>query len=133
LFFRITIGIAEETYFRGIIFKLLREKYPIKKSVIISALVFGVGHIATVFVSKSIVIVVLSILNAVIFGIIASEIVTITESLIPVIIWHSAFDFVNSITLASGTNLIFVSVFQEIIMIIYAYNLWSKISLSNKT
>ncbi|WP_346940528.1 CPBP family intramembrane glutamic endopeptidase [uncultured Clostridium sp.] len=105
LFFTIAVGISEEIYFRGIILKLLEEKYPKKKSIIISALVFGI---------------------------IAAEIVTITKSLIPIIIWHFVFNFVNYITLATGVNEIFVIGFQEIIMIIYAYNLWSKISLKNK-
>lgn len=105
LFFTLAVGISEEIYFRGIILKLLEEKYPPQKSIIISALVFGI---------------------------IAAEIITITKSLIPIIIWHFVFNFVNYITLATGVNEIFVIGFQEIIMIIYAYNLWSKISLKNK-
>ena len=132
MFFTIAVGISEEIYFRGIIFNLLEEKYAIKKSIIISALVFGIGHIATAFTGGSILIVLLQILNAFIFGIIAAEIVNITKSLIPTITWHFVFNFVNYITLSTGTNAIFVIGFQEIIMIIYAYNLWCKISLRNK-
>lgn len=132
LFFTIAVGISEEIYFRGIILKLLEEKYPPKKSIIISALVFGIGHIASAFAGRSILIIVFQILNALVFGIIAAEIITITKSLIPIIIWHFVFNFVNYITLATGVNEIFVIGFQEIIMVIYAYNLWSKISLKNK-
>ena len=130
LFFTITIGISEEIYFRGIILRLLEEKYSIKKSIIISALVFGIAHIATAFVSRSILIVSLQILNAFIFGIIAAEIVTITKSIIPTIMWHVAFDFVNHVT--TGINELFMTATQVIIMIIYAYILWSKIVLKNK-
>lgn len=132
LFFTIAVGISEEIYFRGIILNLLEEKYTEKKAIIISALVFGIGHIAGIFADRSILIIIFQILNALVFGIIAAEIVIITKSLIPIIIWHVAFNFVNYITLATGVNEIFVIVFQEIIMIIYAYNLWSKISLKNK-
>ncbi|WP_399548997.1 hypothetical protein [uncultured Clostridium sp.] len=82
---------------------------------------------ASVFADRSILIIVFQILNALVFGIIAAEIVTITKSLIPIIIWHFVFNFVNYITLATGVNEIFVIGFQESIMIIYAYNLWSKI------
>ncbi|MEW9080919.1 lysostaphin resistance A-like protein [Terrisporobacter glycolicus] len=95
LFFTIAVGISEEIYFRGIILKLLEEKYPKKKSIIISALVFGIGHIASIFAGRSILIMVFQILNALVFGIIATEIVTITKSLIPIIIWHFVFNFVN--------------------------------------
>jgi membrane protease YdiL (CAAX protease family) len=131
LFFTLSVGISEETYFRGIILKLLEEKYPIKKSIIISALVFGTGHIASVLVDGSILAVSLQIVNAFVFGIIATEIVTITKSLIPIIIWHFVFDFVNHITLATGINEIIATGFQEIIMITYAFYLWSKIPLKN--
>ncbi len=131
LFFTLSVGISEEIYFREIILKLLEEKYPIKKSIIISALVFGAGHIASVLADGSILAVSLQIVNAFVFGIIAAEIVTITKSLIPIIIWHFVFDFVNHITLATGINEIIATGFQEIIMIIYAFHLWNKIPLKN--
>jgi uncharacterized protein len=132
LFFTLAIGISEEIYFRGIILKLLEEKYHIKKAIIISALVFGVGHIASLLApGSSLIVVLLQILNALVFGLIAAEVVIITKSLIPIIIWHAAFDFVNHITLAKGINEIIVIGFQEIIMITYAYYLWSKISLKD--
>ena len=71
-------------------------------------------------------------INAFVFGIITAEIVTITKSIIPTIIWHFVFNFVNYITLANGINEIVVTGLQVIIMITYAYNLWSKILLKNK-
>jgi len=132
LFFTLTIGIPEEVYFRGVILKLLVEKYPIKKAILISALVFGTGHIASILAGGSILIVLLQMINAFVFGIITAEIVTITKSIIPTIIWHFVFNFVNYITLANGINEIVVTGLQVIIMVIYAYNLWSKIPLKNK-
>ena len=74
----------------------------------------------------------LQILNAFIFGIIVAEIVTITKSIIPTITWHVAFDFINYVTLSTGINELFMTGFQVIIMIIYAYILWNKIVLKNK-
>lgn len=131
-FFTLAIGISEEVYFRGVILKLLVEKYPIKKAIIISALVFGAGHIASILAGGDILTVLLQMINAFVFGIITAEIVIITKSIIPTIIWHFVFNFVNYITLANGINEIIVTGIQVIIMIIYAYNLWSKISLKNK-
>lgn len=126
LFFTLAVGISEEIYFRGIILKLLEEKYHIKKAIIISSLVFGIGHIASLLAGESILVVILQILNAIVFGIVASEIVIITKSVIPTIIWHTIFNFVNYITLATGTNEMIVIGIQVIIMVIYAYVLWKK-------
>lgn len=133
LFFTLAIGISEEVYFRGVILNLLVKKYPIKKSIVISALIFGAGHIASILAGTSILTVLLQMINAFVFGIITAEIVTITKSIIPTIIWHFVFNFVNYITLANGINEIIATGFQVIIMIIYAYNLWGKISLKNSS
>jgi uncharacterized protein len=128
IFFALAVGISEELYFRGIILKLLKDNFSGKQTVVISALIFGIGHIASALSGKGIMAVLLQIINAIVFGILAAEIVTITKSLIPIIIWHFVFNFVNDITLAAGINEIFVIGLQEIIMLIYAYILWSKIS-----
>jgi uncharacterized protein len=127
-FFALAVGISEELYFRGIILKLLKDNFSVKQTVVISTLIFGIGHMASALSGKGIVAVLLQIINAIVFGILAAEIVIITKSLIPTIIWHFVFNFVNYITLANGINEIFVIGLQEIIMVIYAYILWSKIS-----
>lgn len=131
-FFTLMVGISEELYFRGIILKLLKDNFPIKQAVAICALIFGIGHIANALSGTSTIYVFLQIINAIVFGILATEIVVITKSLIPIIIWHFAFDFINYIALATGKTEIFVIGLQEIIMIIYAYYLYSKISSENK-
>lgn len=131
-FFTLMVGISEEVYFRGIILKLLKDNFPIKQAVVISALIFGIGHIANALSGTSTIYVFLQIINAIVFGMLATEIVVITKSIIPVIVWHFAFDFINHITLATGITEILVIGLQEIIMIIYAYYLYSKISLENK-
>lgn len=127
-FFTLIVGISEELYFRGIILKLLKDNYSVKQTIVISALVFGIGHIAGILAGKSIVEVLLQIINAIVFGILAAEIVILTKSLFPVIIWHFLFDFVNHISLATSTSQYIAIGFQEIIMIIYALYLWSKVS-----
>ncbi len=127
LFFTLAIGFSEEVYFRGIIYKILEEKYPVKKSVVLSAVIFGIGHIAQVLAGVSDLIVLLQIINAFVFGVIAAEIFAITKSLIPTIIWHFVFNFVNDISSASGINVVIVIGFQVIIMVIYAFYLWKKV------
>lgn len=130
-FFTLMVGISEEFYFRGIILKLLKDNYSVKQTIVISALVFGIGHIASILAGKSIVEVLLQIINAIVFGILAAEIVILTRSLFPVIIWHFLFDFVNHISFATSASQYIAIGFQEIIMIIYALYLWNKVSLGN--
>ena len=130
-FFTLMVGISEELYFRGIILKLLKDNYSVKQTIVISALIFGIGHIAGILAGKSIVEVLLQIINAIVFGILAAEIVILTKSLFPVIIWHFLFNFVNHISLATTTSQYIAIGFQEVIMIIYALYLWSKVSVEN--
>jgi membrane protease YdiL (CAAX protease family) len=128
-FFTLMVGISEELYFRGIILKLLQDNFSVKQTVVISALVFGIGHSASILAGESIVQVLLQIINAIVFGILAAEIVILTKSLFPAIIWHFLFNFVNYISIANSTSEYIAIGLQETIMIIYALYLWNIVSL----
>jgi membrane protease YdiL (CAAX protease family) len=130
-FFTLMVGISEELYFRGIILKLLKDNFSVKQTIIISALIFGIGHSASILAGESIVEVLLQIINANMFGILAAEIVILTKSLFPVIIWHFLFNFVNYISLAINTSEYMANGIQEIIMIIYSVYLWNIVSQEN--
>jgi membrane protease YdiL (CAAX protease family) len=134
-FFTIAIGLSEEIYFRGIILSKLRTCFTIKQAAILSSVFFAVVHASQAFSGTGIIMVALTIINALIFGIIASEIVILTKSILPVIIWHTLFDFINWITLAKGTKEVIVIIIQSIIMLIFAYYLWIKLpdKLKQKT
>ncbi len=69
----------------------------------------------------------LTMINALLFGIVASEIVMLTKSIIPVIIWHMLYDFINWIALIQGTIEIVLIVIQSSTMITYAVYLWTKL------
>ena len=127
-FFAIAVGVSEEVYFRGIILKLLENSFTVKKAIAISALIFGVGHFASVLSADNIAAVLLQVINAIVFGVIAAEIVVITKGLFPVIIWHFLFNFVNRITPGHGTNFIAAIAIQEVILIAYAVFLWRVIT-----
>lgn len=130
-FFTLAVGISEEVYFRGIILQLLQGSFTPKKTVMISALIFGIGHIANILTGGNLLAVFLQIANAVIFGIVTAEVVLITKSLVPVIAWHTISNFVNNIISASGTNEIIAIIIQETILIIYIFYLWNKISFKH--
>lgn len=133
VFFTLMVGLSEELYFRGIILKLLQDNFSTKKAVVISALLFGIGHSASIIAGENIVHVLLQIFNAIVFGIIAAEIVVITKSLFPSIIWHFFFNFINYMSLANSTNEYIAFFFQEIIMIIYALYLFTIIPVENSS
>lgn len=124
VFFTLTIGVSEEIYFRGLILRELSACFTVRKTVILSSVFFAAVHTAQAFAGSGVLMVVLSILNAFIFGVVAAEIVLKTKSILPVIIWHTLFDFINWITLVRGTKEIVLIVIQSIIMIAYATYLW---------
>ena len=127
LFFTIVIGLSEELYFRGIILRKLKACFTIKQTVIISSVLFAAVHASQAFSGTGLIMVTLTIINAFIFGIVASEIVMLTKSIYSVIIWHTLYDFINWISLASGTIEVILIIIQSIIMVTYAYYLWTKL------
>lgn len=65
LFFTLCVGVAEEIYFRGIIYKLLKNAF-ISPAVIISisAVIFGIGHGASIIGTGDIIATILQVINA---------------------------------------------------------------------
>lgn len=126
-FLTIAIGLSEELYFRGIILRKLRTCFTIKQTVILSSVFFAAVHASQAFSGAGIIMVALTIINALIFGIVASEIAMLTKSIISVIIWHTLYDFINWIALVKETTEVILIIIQSIIMVIYAYYLWTKL------
>ena len=126
-FFAVAIGLSEELYFRGIILSKLRTCFTIKQTVILSSVFFAAVHASQAFSGAGIFMVALTMINALLFGIIASEIVMLTKSIVPVIIWHTSYDFINWIALAQGTIEIVLIAIQSVIMITYAIHLWTRL------
>lgn len=126
-FFTIAIGLSEEVYFRGMILGKLKTCFTIKQTVILSSVFFAGVHASQAFSGAGLVMVTLTMVNALIFGIVASEIVMVTQSIIPVIIWHTLYDFINWITLVQETTEITLIIIQSIIMVTYAYYIWTKL------
>ena len=126
-FFATAIGLSEELYFRGIILSKLRTCFTIKQTVILSSVFFAAVHASQAFSGAGIFMVALTMINALLFGIVASEIVMLTKSIVPVIIWHTSFDFINWIALAQGTIETVLIIIESTIMITYAIYLWTEL------
>ncbi len=120
LLFTLGVGIAEELYFRGIILRLLGKSFGPLPVVFISALIFGAGHASGAFVEKSLALVLLSILNALLFGWIAAETALLTKNLVPLMIFHCLFDFFTYQMLATGNAKIMAYAVRGALMTIVA-------------
>jgi hypothetical protein len=125
--FAAVVGINEELFFRGLIIKILQTK-GLKYAVIISSLLFGIGHAFTALSGSDPLYVIILIIFAGLFGLICAEIVILTKSIIPVIVWHGLHDFIANITLDAGTtrNMTLLLV-QTVILCLYGLFLWRKL------
>ncbi|WP_207650765.1 CPBP family intramembrane glutamic endopeptidase [Sporobacter termitidis] len=126
LLFTLGVGIAEELYFRGIILRLLRRNFSALGAVFLSALIFGGGHASGAFVESNPVMVLLSILNAFLFGWVAAEIALMTKNIIPLMIFHCLFDFFTYQMLASGKETVIIYAVRGTMMTIAAFYLLMK-------
>lgn len=126
-FFAVAIGLSEELYFRGIILSKLRTCFTIKQTIILSSAFFAAVHASQAFSGAGVLMVALTMINALLFGIVASAIVMLTKSIVAVIIWHTSYDLINWIALAQGTTEIVLVIIQSVIMTTYAIYLWTEL------
>lgn len=114
------VGIAEELYFRGLIPHTLKKGFSTKSIIIISTIIFGLGHCAVIFNGGDISLVLLTILNALIFGWLAIELAILTDNITLLMVIHFLFDFESKFILATGNELIIFEIIRGAIMVIYA-------------
>ncbi len=126
-FFTAAIGLSEEIYFRGIILKRVKMCFSIKQTVLLSSILFATVHASQAFSGEGFVMVTMAVLNSLIFGIVAAEIVILTGSLIPAMIWHTLYNFINWVSPVQGTTEIILIVVQSIALIAYGIYLWRKL------
>ncbi|MBE5963061.1 MAG: CPBP family intramembrane metalloprotease [Lachnospiraceae bacterium] len=135
VFFTITIAFTEEMFFRGLILKYI-EKEGVKRSVLVSSIIFGAMHLANTLGGNSIPSTILQVFFAFLFGVVCAEVVYLTKSLWLPIIWHMTHDFISYITeesftlgsLSEETSILLLGAVQFILLIIYAVSLWNKLS-----
>ena len=127
LLFTLGVGIAEELYFRGIILRILGKSFGPLPVVFISVLIFGTSHASGAFVQSSLIIVVLSILNAFLFGWVAAETALLTKNILPLMMFHCFFDFFTYQVLATGNALILIYAVRGSLMTVVAVYLLYKL------
>jgi membrane protease YdiL (CAAX protease family) len=133
LLFTLGVGIAEELYFRGMILRVLGTSFGPLPVVFISVLIFGISHASGAFVESSLVMVLLSILNAFLFGWIAGETALITKNIVPLMLFHCLFDFFTYQMLATGNAMIMVYAVRGTLMAIVAVYLLIKLKQQSES
>lgn len=120
LFLYLFVGISEEIYFRGIIPQYLKKEFSTEGIVLLSTIIFGIGHVATAFTGSNIFEIILTVLNAFIFGWLAMEMTIISSNIIPAFLVHFLFDFETKIVVMNGKELLVAEIVRGILMFIIA-------------
>ncbi len=128
IFFTFAIGLAEEVYFRGLILTWLKSCFSVKQAIFLSSVLFALVHASQALSGSGAILVILTVANAFIFGMLAALLVTLTGSLLPGFIWHSLYNFLNWTTTLQGTGALPFIVFETVCMILYGLYLWTKLS-----
>lgn len=87
------VGISEETMFRGILFAGLRSKFRIWPAIWITTVIFGAVHVFNVLFTGQLMLAAAQAVAAFMSGTMFMAIRIRTNSLIPVILLHAAWDF----------------------------------------
>lgn len=114
------VGIAEEIYFRGIIPNILQKGFGKYQVIIISSVIFGISHCAAGLSGIGITEIILTILNAVIFGWLAIELKYLTNNITILMAIHFLFDLETKFISDNSPNLIFTFVIRGTLMSLYA-------------
>lgn len=120
----IAVAVNEEVWFRGIVLAVLRTASA-RSAVIGTSILFGVLHLANLAGGADPAAAALQLVFAVLFGVVAAELVVATGSLWPAMLWHAAWDAVNFVggNSSSVPSLIGIAIACAV-MLVYAIRLF---------
>lgn len=116
----IVVGIVEELYFRGVIPNILERQFHKYGVILIATLIFGLGHSSVAFSGSDYKVVLLSILNALIFGWLAMELKYLTHNITILMLIHFLFNFQSKFVILASTELFYSEMMRGVIMVAYA-------------
>ena len=119
-FFTISVGLAEELYFRGLILGILEKAFKPLSAVFLSVIFFSLGHITAAFMTPDPLLVSLHVLNSFLFGWLAAEIALLTQSIGVLIFFHGLFNFLDYHTAAEGSALVLVYGVRGAMLLLFA-------------
>lgn len=130
LFLYLFVGLAEEVYFRGIIPFFLKKRFSLLWVILLSSIVFAVGHLATAFTATNGWEIFLTVLNALLFGLMAIELATVAKNILPCVVIHFLFDFETKIVVMSGRELLLAECVRGAILTLLA--LWLALTICKR-
>ncbi|MBD8104413.1 CPBP family intramembrane glutamic endopeptidase [Plantibacter sp. CFBP 8775] len=92
----VAVALNEETWFRAIVFAILRARST-RTAVVGSSVLFGVLHLANLAGGADVGSSILQVAFAALFGFVAAQLLVLTGSLWPAIAWHATWNFVSFI------------------------------------
>ncbi|KQM17900.1 hypothetical protein ASF83_02145 [Plantibacter sp. Leaf171] len=92
----VAVALNEETWFRGIVFAILRARST-RSAIVGTSVLFGVLHLANLAGGADLGSSILQVAFAALFGLVAAQLLVLTGSLWPAIAWHAAWNFVTFI------------------------------------
>ncbi len=105
-------GFTEETMFRGVLVRLLRERSPLAIATT-TALLFGLAHLSNIVIRGEVVIIAAQAVGAAAFGFGFAALRLRTNTLVPLIVLHAVHDLVLQM---STLPLIPVAVVQDVLL-----------------
>ena len=119
LFLTLSIGMAEEIYFRGIICNMWLEEGKVR-AMVISSVLFGISHLMNIAGGAGVLATFLQICFAFIYGLVFALIFIRSGSLIPCILLHALHDMCSFVS-ADGTVTVNVvlGALQTLILVMY--------------
>ncbi|MBQ6503745.1 MAG: CPBP family intramembrane metalloprotease [Flexilinea sp.] len=118
------VGYVEELIFRGFLFKALISKNGIVKSIIISSVTFGLGHILNLFTGQASIETFIQIIFAVSWGFLVTMVFYKCGSLLPCILSHGLIDAFSKFAVDSHMGNWLYVVVTIIVAIFYCLYLW---------
>ncbi len=133
LFLSLSIGMAEEIYFRSIICNIWLEKGPLK-AMVISSVLFSVSHLMNIAGGAGTLATLLQICFAFIYGLVFALIFIRTESIIPCVLLHALHDMCSFVSSDGPANLnVIIGALQTVILVGYfVYLLKDELKKSNE-
>lgn len=120
IIFSFLVGYTEESIFRGIIKEKLQAKGKVF-FILFSSILFGILHMANAFSGKNLTSVILQVVNAFLIGLILSLLITIVNSIIPLIAFHFLYDTLAIATRSNEKEILLVSILNALYILYGIY------------
>jgi membrane protease YdiL (CAAX protease family) len=116
----IGVGFIEELLFRGFLFQGILKTGKLTNAIIISGLTFGIGHIVNLMRGYSLADQGLQIVIAIVLGITLALLVSVTDSILPGVVFHALLNISGSLTNSNLTIELYIVVFSIVLCVAYA-------------